>query len=104
MADTPEQVLSFLNELAEKSKPLAERDIVQLRRFAQEQGGDDLQAWDVAYYSEKLRQQDYALSQEELSTYIPAERVSAGRFYMCHRMFNLDIVSGDSVDTGDTGR
>src|SRR5690625_5252153 len=99
MADTPEQVLSFLNELAEKSKPLAERDIAQLRRFAQEQGGDDLQAWDVVYYSEKLRQQDYALSQEELRPYFPAERVIAGLFVVCKRLFNIDIVSVDGVDT-----
>src|SRR5690625_5745670 len=50
MADTPEQVLSFLNERAGKSKPLAERDIVQLRRFAQEHGGGDWEGWWVGHY------------------------------------------------------
>jgi oligopeptidase A len=99
MADTPQQVLEFLNELAEKSKPLAERDIRQLRRFAQEQGCEDLQAWDIPYFSEKVRQQDYALSQEELRPYFPAERVISGLFDVVKRLYDIDILPVASFDT-----
>ncbi|MDQ2078392.1 oligopeptidase A [Marinimicrobium sp. ABcell2] len=99
MADTSEQVLDFLNELADKSKPLAERDIEQLRRFATEQGCEDLQAWDVPYYSEKLRQQDYALSQEELRPFFPAERVISGLFEVVKRLYDIEILPVASFDT-----
>ncbi|MDO6747551.1 oligopeptidase A [Gilvimarinus sp. 1_MG-2023] len=92
MADSPEQVLGFLHELAEKSRPQALQDVAELKQFATEQGCDDLQAWDLAYYSEKLRKQKYDISQEELRPYFPAEKVISGMFDVVARLFDIDIV------------
>ena len=99
MADSTEQVISFLTELAEKSKPLAEQDVQQLKAFADKEGCTDLQAWDLAYFSEKLRQADYALSQEELRPYFPAERVISGLFEVVKRLYDIDIVPVASFDS-----
>ncbi|WP_024461834.1 oligopeptidase A [Marinimicrobium sp. LS-A18] len=99
MADSTEQVINFLTELAEKSKPLAEQDVQQLKAFAEKEGCTDLQAWDLAYFSEKLRQADYALSQEELRPYFPAERVISGLFEVVKRLYNIDIVPVASFDS-----
>ncbi|MFA7388709.1 MAG: M3 family metallopeptidase, partial [Thiohalobacteraceae bacterium] len=67
MAQSTDQVMQFLTDLAERSLPKARADLDELRRFARAQSGaDELESWDVPYYSEKLRQQKYAISQEEL--------------------------------------
>jgi len=92
MAESTQQVLEFLNELAQKSRPLAERDIQALRDFAATQGCTDLQPWDMTYYSEKLRVEKYAISQEELRPYFPAERVINGMFDVVKRLYDIDIV------------
>ncbi len=99
MADSTEQVLGFLTELAEKSRPLAEQDVAQLKQFAEEQGCTDLQSWDVPYYSEKLRQAHYDLSQEDLRPYFPAERVITGLFDVVKRLYDIDIVPVASFDS-----
>ncbi|ROQ21896.1 oligopeptidase A [Marinimicrobium koreense] len=99
MANSTEQVINFLTELAEKSKPLAEQDVQQLKAFAEKEGCTDLQAWDLAYFSEKLRQADYALSQEELRPYFPAERVISGLFEVVKRLYDIDIVPVASFDS-----
>ena len=92
MAESTQQVLDFLNELAQKSRPLAERDIQELRDFAATQDCTDLQPWDMTYYSEKLRVEKYAISQEELRPYFPAERVITGMFDVVKRLYDIDIV------------
>src|SRR5690606_1621540 len=92
MAESPQQVLDFLNELASKSKTYGERDLQELRDFAAAQGCNDLQAWDVAYYSEKLRIDKYAVSQEELRPYSPAERVIGGMFEVVNRLYGIDVL------------
>lgn len=99
MADTPEQVIGFLQELAEKSRPRAERDFAELKAYAGEQGCDDLQAWDLAYYSEKLRQQKYDISQEALRPYFPAEKVISGMFEVVGRLFDIDILPVAAFDS-----
>src|SRR5690606_25163621 len=66
MAESTDQVLGFLRDLAKRSKPFAERDLQELRAFAAENGVTDLQSWDLGYFGEKLRQQRYSLNQEEL--------------------------------------
>ncbi|MDO3381730.1 oligopeptidase A [Gilvimarinus algae] len=99
MADTPEQVIGFLQELAEKSRPQAERDFAELKAYAGEQGCDDLQAWDLAYYSEKLRQQKYDISQEALRPYFPAEKVISGMFEVVGRLFDIDILPVAAFDS-----
>ena len=92
MAESTQQVLDFLNELAQKSRPLAERDIQELRDFAATQDCTDLQPWDMTYFSEKLRVEKYAISQEELRPYFPAERVITGMFDVVKRLYDIDIV------------
>ncbi len=92
MAESPKQVIEFLKQLAEKSLPVAKQDLQALKDFAQsEHGISNLQAWDVSYYSEKLRQKDYAISQEELRPYFPAERVMQGMFSVVNKLFGIDI-------------
>lgn len=98
MAESCQQVLDFLQELAEKSRPLGEKDVAELRAFAASQGCQQLQAWDASYYSEKLRQAKYALSQEELRPYFPVERVIQGMFTIVQRLFGIEIEEAKGVD------
>ncbi|BCX81056.1 oligopeptidase A [Methylomarinovum caldicuralii] len=99
MAETPQQVLDFLHELAARSKPVAERDLTELRRFARDHHGiDELQAWDLMYYSEKLRQHKFRLSQEEVKQYFPATRVVPGLFRVVERLYGLDIQALEGID------
>jgi oligopeptidase A len=92
MADTPQQVSEFLLELAQRARPFAEKDLQELRAFAAEQMGlHDLQAWDVAYVSEKLRQQRYAFSEQEVKQYFPEDAVLAGLFGLVEKLFGLSI-------------
>ncbi|MEW6039583.1 MAG: oligopeptidase A [Pseudomonadota bacterium] len=99
MAESPEQVLGFLNDLAEKALPFARRDLEELRAFARDNHGlDELQAWDIAYYSEKLRQHKYAFSEEEVKAYFPAERAVSGLFAVVRRLYGLEIARREGVD------
>ena len=92
MAEDCDQVESFLVELAEKSRAVAEQDLQELKDFAEKNGGpNDFQAWDQAYYSEKLQQQKFAISQEELRPYFPADRVVKGMFDVVSRLFGIEI-------------
>ncbi len=92
MAESCDQVEAFLVELAEKSKPAAVKDYAELCNFAQSIDGlSELLAWDLAYYSEKLREQTYAISQEELKPYFPADTVVAGMFAVAQQLFGIDI-------------
>lgn len=98
MAETPEQVVAFLKELAEQSLPYAKQDYDELKAYAQSQGAQ-LNAWDIPYFTEKLRVEKYAISQEELKPYFPANKVIEGMFDITKRLFNIDFVAVDSVDT-----
>ncbi len=90
MADTPEQVLAFLQDLAIRAKPEAENDLAALSAFARgHYGADELAPWDIAYYSEKLRQHRYVISQEELRPYFPHPQVVAGLFTVAERLFGI---------------
>ncbi|MBE1158737.1 M3 family metallopeptidase, partial [Escherichia coli] len=75
MAESSDQVLSFLRDLAVRSKPFAARDLEQLRAYAAEQGCAELQSWDAGYYAEKLREARYSVSQEALRAYFPVDKV-----------------------------
>ncbi|WP_039917995.1 oligopeptidase A [Cellvibrio mixtus] len=99
MAESPAQVLQFLNELAQKTKPYAEQDYAELCAFAAANGCSDLQAWDTTYYSEKLRVEKYSVSQEELRPYFPAEKVIAGMFDVVQRLFGIQVQSIANFDT-----
>ncbi|MCX5591679.1 M3 family metallopeptidase [Alcaligenes endophyticus] len=92
MADEPEQVQAFLRELAAKSKPYAEKDLVQLRQFAaQELGLETLQPWDIAYASERLREQRYAYSEDEVKQYFTEPTVMEGLFKVVQRLFDVRL-------------
>ena len=91
MADNPQQVLDFLNDLAVRSKPFAEQDLAELKEFAATQGCADLQSWDAGYYSEKLREQRYSISEEEVRQYFPINRVLDGMFQIVQRLFGIEI-------------
>lgn len=99
MAESPTQVLEFLQELAQKSKPYAERDYAELCAFSAANGCPDLQAWDTTYYSEKLRVEKYAVSQEELRPYFPAEKVIAGMFEVVGRLFGIQVKQVHEFDS-----
>ena len=91
MADSTDQVLGFLRDLAQRSKPAAEADLQALREYAAEQGCDDLQTWDLGYYSEKLQQHRYAISQEVLRPYFPVNKVIDGMFEIAERLYGISI-------------
>ncbi len=92
MADTPQQVTQFLLDLAQRARPFAEQDLHELREFSRtELALDPLESWDVAYASEKLREQRYAFSEQEVKQYFPQAKVTAGLFDLVQRMFAVDI-------------
>lgn len=99
MADSGDQVLGFLEDLAQQCKPLAEQEMAQLQAFATQQGGAQLEAWDVAYYSEKLRQARYDLSQEALKPYFAFPKVQAGLFAIVERLFGIQVEAVSDVST-----
>ncbi|AEB60844.1 oligopeptidase A [Ectopseudomonas mendocina] len=99
MAETTDQVLSFLRDLAVRSKPFAEQDLAELKAFAAEQGLDDLQSWDVGYYSEKLRQQRYSISQEEVRAWFPVDKVLSGLFAIVRKLYGIEIRELQDFDT-----
>lgn len=99
MAKDQNEVLDFLNELAAKSVPVARREFEELARFARDQfGHEDLQAWDVGYYSEKLREHRYAISQEELRPWFPVDQVVSGMFQVAERLFGVQIQASDRAE------
>ena len=99
MAETPEKVHSFLNELLEKAKPAAEREFIQLEDFAKELDGiDQLQKWDGSYYSEKLKQKLFSLDDEQLKPYFKLENVIAGVFKVAEKLFGLHFEEVSDID------
>ena len=92
MADSPQQVLDFLEELAQRARPYAQRDLVELREFAsRELSLEDLQPWDIAYASEKLRVERYAFSDQEVKQYFPEHKVLEGMFRVVETLYGLRI-------------
>ena len=100
MAESTEQVMGFLEDLAQRSRPAAIKELQEVREFARTQyQQDELQAWDIAYYSEKLRQDKYAISQEELKPYFPEPVVVSGLFAIVGKLYGLQIEAVEGVDT-----
>ncbi|MGP0173732.1 oligopeptidase A [Pseudomonas sp. NCHU5208] len=99
MAESTDQVLSFLRDLAVRSKPFAEQDLAELQAFASERGLNDLQSWDVGYYSEKLRQQRYSISQEEVRAWFPVDKVLSGLFAIVQKLYGIEIRELQDFDT-----
>ncbi len=100
MARTPQEVIAFLRDLAAKARPVAQKDLDELRDFARaELGIEDLQPWDVGYASEKLRLARYAVNEEQIKPYFPLPTVLDGTFALFERLFGVRLVKRDNVDT-----
>ncbi|MBN3494194.1 oligopeptidase A [Vibrio neptunius] len=99
MAENPSQVLGFLNDLANKAKPQGEREVEELRQFAKSEFGvEELNLWDIAYYSEKQKQHLFQISDEELRPYFPEQRAVSGLFEVLNRVFGMNVKQREGVD------
>ena len=100
MADTPDQVLTFLYDLAQRSHPQAQQELAELDEFARtEFGVTQLAAWDINYFAEKLREHRYQISQEELRPFFPETKVVPGLFAVIERLYGLQIQPIERMDT-----
>jgi oligopeptidase A len=99
MAQNPDKVISFLNDLLEKAKPAAEREFAELTAFAKELDGiDHLEKWDGAYYSEKLKQKLFNLDDEKLKPYFQLEKVLEGAFTIAGKLYGLTFTEVFDID------
>lgn len=100
MAESPEQVIGFLSDLAKRARPQAEQELAQLRAFAkQHYGVDELDAWDITYYGEKQKQHLFSISDEQLRPYFPEQRVVEGLFEVVKRIYGITAKELKDVDT-----
>src|SRR5210317_138563 len=100
MAQSTDQVVQFLEDLAERSRPQAAKELEELRQFAREEGGiETLEAWDMTYYGEKLKQARFNISQQELRPYFPLPRVLEGLFAVTERLFSVKVRELEEFDT-----
>jgi oligopeptidase A len=100
MAESPDRVVQFLKELSDKSKEQASAEWKALNDFAKsEYGADKINAWDVAYYSEKLRLARYSVSQEDIRPYLPAPLALKGLFEVCRRLYELEMTEVKTFDS-----
>ncbi|HLA75722.1 MAG TPA: oligopeptidase A [Gammaproteobacteria bacterium] len=99
MAKSTAQVMNFLNDLAARSRPQALNELAEITEFARQNfNADTLESWDIPYYTEKLCQHKYAISQEDLRPYFPQQRVLAGMFGVVRRLYNLSITEQSGVE------
>jgi len=99
MAENPEKVISFSNELLEKAKPTAKKEFENLEKYAKKLDGiDQLQKWDGAYYSEKLKKEIFDLDQEILKPYFKLENVIDGVFEIANRLYDLQFEEVFNID------
>jgi oligopeptidase A len=99
MASATDEVMAFLRDLAARAKPVAQKELAVLREFASsELKLDNLESWDVAYASEKLRQKQYALDEEQLKPYFPLPAVIDGLFGLVQRLYGITLQPRDGVD------
>ena len=97
MAESPQQVIDFLRDLARRAKPYAEQDRAELEAFARDELGlDTLQAWDITYAAEKLRVARYAFSEHEVKQYFPEPKVLAGLFSVVHKLYGISVEQKDA--------
>ncbi len=97
MAESPAQVLEFLEDLARRARPHAERDFAELEAFARaELGLERLEMWDIPFASEKLRQKRYAFSDQEVKQYFPEDAVLTGLFRLIETLYGVRIASASA--------
>ena len=99
MARDVNEVIQFLEDLAKRAKPQAEQELAELKAFAAEQGADDLTPWDIGFWSERLREARYSISEEELRPWFPADTVINGMFAVVGKLFGIQFRQRDDVDT-----
>ena len=100
MAESPEQVIGFLSDLAKRARPQAEQELAQLRAFAkQHYGVDELEARDITYYGEKQKQHLFSISDEQLRPYFPEQRVVEGLFEVVKRIYGITAKERKDVET-----
>jgi oligopeptidase A len=99
MAESTDEVFAFLRDLAARSRPAAQKELAELRAFAAERFGmTAIEAWDIPYYSEKLRQERYDFSEEDLRPYFPEPQVVGGMFDVVRRLYGLEIHEVQGVE------
>lgn len=99
MAQSTDQVTGFLEDLAAKSRPQAQEELEEVKAFAESGFGiTSLNAWDLPYYSEKLKQEKYTISDEMLRPYFPEDKVLHGLFRVVHQLYGLTIVEQPGID------
>src|SRR5690606_15096915 len=98
MAQSPDEVLACLNDIAQKAKPQAEREFAELQAFAAEQGCVELKPWDVSFYSEKLLQARYSISQEDIRPYLPVDNAMPRMFGGVSRAYGVTYEEQESFD------
>jgi len=99
MAANPSTVLKFLHDLVERSKPTAAKEFQALAEFAKQDGIEQLEAWDIAYYTEKYREEKFAFSQEDLRPFFPQDKVMQGMFALVQQLFGITIVERLGVES-----
>ena len=99
MAQNPDRVFTFLTDLLSKAKPAAQKEFTQLTAFAKQLDGiEQLEKWDGAYYSEKLKQQLFQLDDEKLKPYFQLEKVLEGAFSVAKKLFGLTFTEVFDID------
>ncbi|MTT50853.1 oligopeptidase A [Alcanivorax sp. VBW004] len=99
MARDVNEVVQFLEDLARRAKPQAEQELAELKAFAAEQGAGDLNPWDIGFWSERLREARYDISEEELRPWFPADTVINGMFSVVGKLFGIQFKQRTDVDT-----
>src|SRR5690606_13777577 len=98
MAQSPQQVIGFLRDLADRARPFAEKDVSDLRAFAKDALGiADPQPWDWTFISEKLKEARYAFSEQEVKQYFTAPKVLAGLFKIIESLFDVKITKDETA-------
>lgn len=98
MAESPDKVLKFLNDLLEKAKPFAERDLKELKNYAKQLDGlENLDRWDISFYSEKLKKEKYSIDDEMLKPYFKLDNVIDGVFNVANKLYGLSFKELNNV-------
>ena len=98
MAQSPLKVFDFLNELLDKAKPYAEKEIEELKSLAKADGIEEMQSWDHTFYAEKLRKQKFDIDDEELKPYFPLEKVQESVFGLAGKLFGLHFKEVNNIE------
>ena len=99
MARSAQEVVAFLRDLAQRARAQAEQELAELRAFAEREGATELAAWDMAFWSERLREQRYQLSEEALRPWFPAEQVIQGMFAIVEEVFGVHFKQREGVES-----